>query len=97
MTRTVWKYPLEPKHRQRISMPEGAELLFIEVQANKPVMYVEVDPARAPAARFFEVVGTGRNVPYAGKYVGSFNFEISDVGWGASHLVYHCYEVYNGK
>lgn len=96
MNRTVWKYPLEPKHRQTFEMPEDAELLTIRMLGRVPAMYAEVNPDRPKTKRIFEFVGTGRAVPAGGKYVGSFEFEISDVGWGANHLVYHCYEVFNG-
>jgi len=84
MTLTVWKYEIPLEDEFEITMPVGAELLMVSIQAGQPQLWVRVDPAAPTRARAFRVVGTGYPGAFGG-YVGSFMLRD-----GA--LVFHLFE-----
>lgn len=40
---TIYKYPLKLEENQIIKMPAGAEILTVQLQKNKPVLWAKVD------------------------------------------------------
>lgn len=42
--KTIYKYPLDVTDRQVIAMPEDAEILTVQVQNGKPMLWAVVDP-----------------------------------------------------
>jgi hypothetical protein len=77
--RTIYKYelPLEGSDVQHIDMPEGAELLYVDIQPEVALhsvfVWALVDTDKPMAKRTLAVTGTGHPVPDegTGRYVGS--------------------------
>lgn len=85
----MWKYPLTAWESGQfgIEMPDGAELLTLQVQHGVPTLWARVNEARAKVRRMFIVVGTGHDAGSPNnKYVGTF--QVHD---GA--LIFHVFEV----
>lgn len=73
MTREVREYQLEVKASQYIILPEGSEILDIQVQMGKPTLYVDVrTDIQDNVARCIYMYKTGESfrgaLPY---YIGS--------------------------
>lgn len=85
--KTIWKFPLEITGVQGISMPEGAELLTVQVQRGCPCLWALVDSD----AEFKEIVnvwtcGTGGPVSLEAKrYLGTYQVN-------SGKLVFHVFE-----
>ena len=55
----IWKYPLDRMEDQDLLMPVGAEILCVQEQDDKVVMWVKVDPDAKKRFRHVKIVGTG--------------------------------------
>lgn len=77
----VWKYPIEPSTPLIISMPEGAEVIRVDVQPQRgydvPCMWAVVDITAPLKDREFWVLGTGHPFPLdlTLVHLGSFSLE----------------------
>ena len=60
--KTIWKYPLELKGLQNISIPEGAEILHCAIQNDGIFLWALVDPSLPLQRREIEMIGTGNEV-----------------------------------
>ncbi len=70
--KSIFKYPLEDKTEQSVLMPQGAQVLSVQVQDNKPMLYALVDDALPLRQVRVISVGTGRLAPPdIGRYVGT--------------------------
>lgn len=74
--KTIWKYPLTTETRCIIGMPEGAEILTIQVQNNVPCVWAEVDTEAELEERVFCFFATGEEIGFDGQeydylYVGT--------------------------
>lgn len=69
----IWKYPVLTGFFEH-DMPEGSEILDVQMQNGRPVMWALVEPTREKHTRSFFVVGTGRafDDDDVCRYVGSF-------------------------
>ena len=82
--KTIWKYEVNPYSEQRL--PKGAEVLSVQVQKDKPCIWVLVDPSNEKELRVFRVYGTGHELPdNPGKFIGTFQLFDGD-------LVFHVFE-----
>jgi len=74
MAKKIFKYQLETTDIQRIEMPQGAEILCIQTQNEKPCIWALVQPLSTVTKRTFEIFGTGHNVPENANrtYVGTY-------------------------
>jgi hypothetical protein len=75
VTDTVWKYRIPPGARFPVEMPEGAQIVHVDMQGDTPQMWAVVDPALPTEERWFRLVGTGHEIPECSgrrKHVGSF-------------------------
>lgn len=86
----IWKFPIDsgfkPDGSLILEMPQGAEILTVQVQGETPCVWAKVDPNLAKEARKFFIVGTGKTFPEgAAEYIGTFQ-----MNGGA--LVWHLYE-----
>ncbi len=81
------KYQLVITDIQTILMPEGAEVLAVQVQHERPCLWALVDPARPPTPRTFQTRGDEHGIASGteGRYVGTYQ-----VGGGS--LVFHVFE-----
>ena len=86
--RSVWKFPLEATDEQSIDMPDGAEILCVQMQGSMPTLWALVDPLAPKVARHFRVAGTGHAIKTFDlpKYIGTFQL-------AAGSLVFHVFEV----
>ncbi len=83
----IFKYPLKVTEWQFVSMPEGAEILCLQMQRETPCLWALVDPAMAPKMRKIHIYGTGHDIPdnLHRMYVGTFQME-------GGMLVFHVFE-----
>ena len=83
---TVWKYPIALDDGFALTMPEGAEALYVAVQDGAPCLWARGNPMQPPTVRRFRVAGTGHSLDeHVGRYVGSFMFH-------RDTLVFHVFE-----
>jgi hypothetical protein len=87
MGRRIFKYPVEMRDHFQISLPEGADILAVQVQRDQPVMWALVDPEKPLTQRWFRVAGTGHLIEedHLG-HIGTFQLYAGD-------LVFHLFEV----
>lgn len=89
--KTIWKYELNPGNPYVIGMPEGAEILTVQVQNNVPCIWAKVDTEAELEERIFYVFATGQEIDLDGQdvylaYIGTFQLN------GGS-LVFHVFEL----
>lgn len=58
--KTIYKYPLEIRDSFTLEMPEGAEVLTLQLQEGKPYIWVLVDPTADRIPYTFYMFATGR-------------------------------------
>ena len=78
----IYKYPLDPG-RNEVRMPEGAQVLTVQLQHGNPCMWAKVDPGAPQEDRVFEIYGTGREMPDDPRmcYVGTFQMSDGATVW----------------
>lgn len=59
MEKVVWKCPLKVLEHQRVTMPEGATPLSLQMQEGQPILWAFVDPDAKPVIRNVFMLGTG--------------------------------------
>lgn len=68
--RTIWKWTLD---KPVIRMPQGSEVLCVQMQGGKPQVWALCSPDATPVERRFNIVGTGIKLEDdLGDYVGTF-------------------------
>lgn len=85
--RKIYKYPIEIKDINVVSMPYDAEVLTVQMQGNIPTIWAMVDPDSRPyIERRFQIIGTGHPIPddFKGEYITTFQESI---------FVWHIFEV----
>lgn len=64
---TVWKFPLEITDEQDVTMPEGAEILCVQMQGETPCLWARLHAPSAegsvPDCHRIRIVGTGHSIP----------------------------------
>jgi hypothetical protein len=89
MNKRIYKYQLSIADIQSISMPEGAEILTVQVQRDIPCLWALVNPERTNTERRIETFGTGlpvrSDMGVERKYVGTYQVHSGD-------LVFHVFE-----
>lgn len=86
--KTIRKYELEPGKTQSIWMPGYANVLDVQLQDGKPVLWALVDPTIPNEERRFQLVWTDEemsNLEYAG-YISTFQ---------AGSMVWHLFEEFD--
>lgn len=88
MAKKIFKYQLETTDVQQVEIQQGAEILCVQTQNEKPCIWALVTPENDKVKRTFEIFGTGFSVPENGirSYIGTY--QLND---GA--LVFHCFEL----
>lgn len=84
--KTIWKFPLEVVDEQLVDMPEGSEILAVQVQLGVPCLWAAVTPDAAKVKRCIATYGTGHPMKSraADQYVGSYQLQ-------GGALVFHVY------
>jgi len=83
---TIYKYTLTPG-RTTIELPEGAQVLTVQMQRDDVCLWARVDTAWPTTARVFDVFGTGHAMPDDPRLVYVATFQMA----GGS-LVWHVFE-----
>lgn len=85
---TIWKYKIPIEDQFVVSMPQGAQILTVQVQYEQPAIWVLVDPKQTEQARSFRMSGTGHPMSDAEttNYIGTFQIRGGD-------LVFHLFEI----
>jgi DNA-directed RNA polymerase subunit RPC12/RpoP len=84
--RKIFKYPLPVDDEIAISMPEGSEILTVQVQGTMPYIWAIVDTDAPITTRYLCIRGTGHAFKgNEGKYIGTYQLDN-----GA--LVFHVFE-----
>jgi len=84
MTSVIWKTTLEPKHRQVVSLPKGANILCVGNQNELICLWFQCDPVQGED-RVIVIVGTGHEINFDGKYIGTCFMQ-------GGMFVYHVFE-----
>jgi len=87
--RRVFKYPVPIADAFALELPEGAEVLAVQVQHGQPCIWALVNTRVRSAPRHFRLARTGQVVGEVTRHVGSFQ----TLG---SAKMFHLFEVANG-
>lgn len=84
---SIWKYPFAVTDFFSLDMPQGAEVLCVQMQGAQPCIWARVNTEAVPKPRDFQIFGTGHDASdtEGSRYVGTFQ-----LNGGA--LVFHLYE-----
>lgn len=85
--KTIWKYEIETTDRQTLLLPKASEILTVQIQNGKPVLWVLFDiNNKTKTTRTIEIFGTGNPIEEYDtikslKYIGTYQLlEIGFVG-----------------
>lgn len=72
--KVIWKYEIKVTDIFGLDMPEGAEVLTVQVCKEQPCIWALVDNSKPKEKRVFCIYGTGHIVsaPQTKKYIGTF-------------------------
>jgi hypothetical protein len=84
---TIYKYPISIEDATIIDMPVDAQILSIQVQHRKIVLWALVESDNQNEQRVFEIYGTGHNMDH---YYKEGRIHRATVQWG--DLVWHIFE-----
>lgn len=86
--KTIWKFPVPPTDEASIlEMPQGAEILDIQVQGGGVQLWALVDPEADFETRIFRTYGTGHPIDHEpGRHVATYQLN----GGG---LIFHVFEL----
>lgn len=81
----VYKYELPVSDWASVVMPEGAEVLCVQVQHGVPCIWARVTIGSPPLVHHFRVAGTGHDLgSNVGKYIGTIQLD-------GGHRVFHVF------
>jgi hypothetical protein len=85
----IYKYDVEVNDTFEVEMPDGAEILTVQVQHQQPVIWALVETNNKTVKRFFRLIGTGNPIEMDEQeslnHIGTFQ-----ITGGA--LVFHLFE-----
>lgn len=83
----IWKYPIEVTGIQDIDMPQGAQILSVQIQVMRPVLWVLVNDKDQKFLRRIVTVATGELFPESltGRFIGTYQLHDGE-------LVFHVFE-----
>jgi hypothetical protein len=67
--KTIWKYQIPVADTFHLMMPEGAQVLTVQMQGGVPTLWCVVEPDAPQEQRWFEMRGTGHLVGEVGDYI----------------------------
>ncbi len=76
--KTIYKYPFGITDDFEIFMPEGARVLHVGMQYDRPCIWALVDPNAVQEERKFHLAGTGHSIEDKiadWQYVGTFTMQ----------------------
>jgi hypothetical protein len=81
--KTIYKYELRSKDGS-IKLPKGAEILTVQIQDGRPMLWALISPGNVLEDRFISTVGTGWEVEDNMKYICTYMEE---------YFVWHVFEM----
>lgn len=84
--KTIHKYPIPVAASFPLRLPEGAEILILQMQRNVPCIWALVDPSKPLRLRVFVTVGTGFGLD------DKFNFQSYVGTYQDDGFVWHVFE-----
>ena len=87
-TLLIWKYEIFRPGAFTLELPQGAKLLYVASQQNKPYMWFQVDPLEDLERRRFVLLATGIQYAVTGRVDYHGSLQMDD---GA--LIYHLFEL----
>ncbi len=86
MARAIYKYPIPVDDTLVVGMPDGAQILTVQVQDGQPCLWALVDPTAALRMRHIDIYGTGHPMAeHPGRYIGTF--QLHD-----GRLIFHVFD-----
>lgn len=87
----VFKFPLPVVDLQYLDLPEGAEILAVQMQGNVVCLWALCEPEQKTAPRLIRIMGTGHKLGIHEhcRFISTFQME-------SRALVFHVFEVQNG-
>ena len=85
---TIWKFPIKTTDVQKVKMPQGAQILCVQVQHDTPCLWALVHgPNSRAKERLIRIFGTGHEVEFPGGlvYIGTYQMQ-------GGALVFHVFE-----
>jgi hypothetical protein len=82
---TVWKFAIPIADEFALLMPGAVELLFVATQAEQGCLWARVEPQNPIEQRRFKLRGTGHDVDFRSRHIGSFMLR-------GGALVFHLFE-----
>lgn len=61
--KTIFKYEFPIASDFSLEMPEGANVVSVQMQGETPCMWATVDNQAKPVRRAFSILGTGQSLP----------------------------------
>lgn len=86
--KTIWKFAVPVKDAFELDLPEGAEILTVQIQRGEPQLWALVDPYAPKVRRKFRVIGTGHPIEDAGDL-----FWVATIQLHEGSLVFHIFQV----
>lgn len=81
----IYKYPVRIDDVQTIDLPQGAQVLSVQVQDGSPYIWACVNPSAVSEPRQFHLYGTGHPIEDLLRFIGTFQLF-------GGRLVYHLFE-----
>jgi hypothetical protein len=81
--KTIYKYELRSQDAS-MKLPKGAEILTVQIQDGRPMLWALVNPGNVLQDRFISTVGTGWEVEDNMKYICTYMEE---------YFVWHVFEM----
>jgi len=88
MYKTIWKFEIPIQDQFQIQMPEGAEILDVQMQFGHPVLWALVIAGNPPEYRTFQIKGTGHIITDLSKKDYISTFQQYD-----GQLIWHLFEI----
>lgn len=83
----IWKWTLGIGEAQTIKMPQGAQILDVQMQGERPQLWALCDESKPKEDRRFVIYGTGDPIiERLGRYIATFQL------FGGT-LVFHAFEL----
>ena len=85
--KVIWKYILDPLVKETVDLPEGAQILKVEMQHGEFCLWALVDTRKKPQQRKIIIRGTGHEVEYNNiKFISTFQV-------ANDNFIFHAFEV----
>lgn len=90
--RKIWKWELDVTDRQSVYLPQGAQILDVQVQNGQVCMWAICLPSLPTQPRYIGIYGTGNPLPDVdldnARYISTFQMH-------GGALVFHAFELAN--